>query len=125
MPKLVAVLALALIGGCMVESTDLLALLGSNLLFFTNAAVLWGIGRAVTSLAPAPTTPLWKLFRRTLPWHPVAAGAFIGFTWSHMLPESAGHGRIAAAIYFGASGVLAAYAHDLFRTWLKHRPKQQ
>lgn len=96
-----------------------------HLIFFTNAAVLYAIGRGATALAPpASRGLLWRLFRRTLPWHPLIAGACVGLLWPSMLPSAAGEGRPTAAMYFGASGVLACYGRDLFQTWIKygHKP---
>lgn len=118
----VLILSLCL-AGCLTP-VDVMPLVQAHLVFFATSAMLWAIGRCVTALVPkASAGGVWRLFRRTLPWHPVAAGAWIGYAFPHLLPAEFGTGRMASAIYFGAAGVLATYGHAVFREWVKHRPQ--
>jgi hypothetical protein len=120
MTALLIVMAMAL-SACF-AAADVVPLIESHVLFATTAAMLWGLGKMATALAPeASASGFWALFRRTLPWHPVLTGAWLGLAFPHLVPESVGVGRVAAALYFGASGVLATYGHDVFRTWVKYR----
>ena len=62
-----------------------------------------------------------RLFRRTLPWHPVCAGVLLGFVFPDLTPAwfQAVAGRVAGAMYFGACGVLSTWAYDAVRKWRK------
>lgn len=117
-----ALIMVALVlSGCF-GTSDVIPLLDQHVLFATTAAMLWALGRMATVLAPkACVSRFWSLYRRTLPWHPVLTGAGIGFAFPHLVPQAVGTGRVAAMLYFGASGVLATYGHDVFRTWVKYR----
>lgn len=109
------------LSGC-VGAEDVIPVAQDHVLFVTTAAMLWAMGKFVCALAPhAKVSAFWCMFRRTLPWHPVLTGAWIGLAFPDLLPASVGAGRVAAALYFGAAGVAAAYGHDVFRTWLKYR----
>jgi len=111
--------------GCGMTTAELLPLAHAHLLFLCSAAVLYSVGRAVNAAAPSAERGwFWRLFRRTLPWHPVFAGFAIGALLHEHLPDGIGDGRLASGIYFGASGVVATYAHDILRTWSKYGPKE-
>jgi hypothetical protein len=112
------------LSGCL-GAADVLPLVQDHVLFATTAAMLWALGKFVTALVPPPGNSwFWKLFRRTLPWHPVFAGAWLGLAFPSLVPISVGAGRVAAMLYFGGAGVAAAYGHDVFRTWAKYRSAQ-
>lgn len=90
--------------------------------FLACAAVLWALGQAGKALAPAAEAgPLWKWYRATLPWHPLAIGALIGACFPALAPFMAGNTRPIATLYFAASGVLSCYAHDVWQTIAKYR----
>lgn len=113
--------ALILFAGC-ISANDVLPLASEHVLFVTTAASLYALGKFFTFMAPrADRGVFWRVFRQTLPWHPVFAGAFIGFAFPQLVPASVGVGRIASALYFAGSGVLATYGHDVLRTWTKYR----
>lgn len=89
---------------------------------FATAAVLWAFGQAAKALMPpAEAGRVWKLLRASLPWHPMIAGAFVGLCLPVLAPLVIGDARPVAALYFAASGVLAAYWHDVYQTWMKHK----
>lgn len=113
-----------LAAGC-VSANEIIPVASAHVLFLTTAASLWALGRFATFMAPpAESHWFWRLFRRTLPWHPVFSGAAIGFLFPQVLPADVSAGRVAAALYFAGSGVLATYGHDVFRTWSKYRNQQ-
>ena len=61
------------------------------------------------------------VYRATLPLHPVAVGAALGLTGLLPLPVGAGSTRLAAAIYYAASGVCCTWVYDVVRAWAKKR----
>ena len=114
----VLIAVLLLTGICIPEAA--LPTAQPHVIFFALSAVLWGVGKGVTALAPAAEASLfWRVFRRTLPWHPVIAGAGIGVAFPELVPGAPG--KMFAAIYFAAAGIFAAYDHDLLRTWGKFK----
>ena len=100
----------------------LLPLAATHWPFIALAAVLWALGQAGKALAPdASAGPMWKAYRATLPWHPLLAGAVIGTLCPALAPLVLGNTRPLAALYFAASGVFAAYAHDIYQTVAKYK----
>jgi hypothetical protein len=121
MRTLFVLAALVLFTGC-VSLSEVLPFASEHVLFMTTAASFYALGRFFKFMAPAPEKGrFWRLFRQTLPWHPVFAGVFLGLFCPGICPASVGTGRIACALYFAGAGVLATYGHDVFRTWEKYR----
>lgn len=80
--------------------------------FFGVAAILYALGALFKRVAPdAARSAFWRWYRRTLPFHPVVVGMVYGWF-------------VGDVVKFGASGVLACYAHDIYRTWVKHSSRE-
>jgi hypothetical protein len=87
--------------------------------FIAAALIFWALGNASKRLVTKKMAAKYKLawiYRATMPGHPVAAGALLGY-FVTSLPVSAGvttpGGR---ALYFALAGVFCAWVFD----WLKH-----
>lgn len=74
------------------------------------------------TLAASHTVWLW--IRRTMPLHPVIAGALMGLIPGMPLPDGV-KGTTAAALYYAGSGLLSTWGYDLFRQWLAARRAKQ
>ncbi len=61
----------------------------------------------------------WAWGRRTLPLHPVLAGAVLGLIWRD--PEGGGMGPAASACYFAAAGALSLWLFEAVSRFAKAR----
>ena len=70
-----------------------------------------------------PNAVLWRFFwwgRKTLPLHPVAAGALLGLTPG--VPLGTGiEGTTAAVLYFAFAGVFSTWAFAIVKAWAKSK----
>jgi hypothetical protein len=77
---------------------------GAMLIF----AMIGEVMKGIFTKKLAESSPFARIFRATLPLHPVLAGIALG--WSNMLPASGGvEGAGGKALYFGAAGVLSSW----------------
>lgn len=110
-----------LLTGC-VSVGEVLPVLSEHVLALALAPTLYTFGQwAKANARPAGASWLWSMWWRTLPLHATAAGVALGALCPALLPESVGAGRVAAAVYFGASGSVASHARAIFNTWIKYR----
>lgn len=85
-------------------------------------AVLGYIGHVIKRWVPDRSTWYLALYWRTLPWHPVLAGAL-----ACLLPSApvwsvaAESGYVARGGYGALAGVASTFAWDVWRTWAKRR----
>lgn len=89
--------------------------------FLSFAAIAWTAGQAAKHLAPPPSTAGWRIFWRTLPYHPVVFGMIFGATGIGPLPEAFVKAHGTGPLYYGFAGVIAVYSHDLWKTWVKYK----
>lgn len=90
--------------------------------FFAFAAIVWTVCQAAKSVAPdASTSKSWELFWQILPFIPVALGVAFGMLNVLPLPVAVVKAHASGSLYYGASGVLACYAHDIWQTWMKYK----
>lgn len=95
------------------------------------AVIFVGTGELVKTALPAragESAPS-RLFRRTIPWHPVCAGIFLGLVFPGLTPawvismaSSASAGaaeHVAGAMYFGAWGVGSTWLYAAWHEWRK------
>ena len=70
-----------------------------------------------------PNPILWRFFwwgRKTMPLHPVAAGALLGLVPN--VPVGAGiEGGPATVLYFAFAGVISTWAFALVKSWAKKK----
>lgn len=85
------------------------------------AAILWALGQMAKGLAPPPSAGhFWRWYRKSLPWHPIFAGAAFGLLLPQLAGDGFGPGRAAAALFFASSGVGAVFFHTfVYRPWSK------
>lgn len=85
--------------------------------------VVWTEANFLRWRMHTPNAILWRFFwwgRKTLPLHPVAAGALLGLIPS--MPVGSGvEGRTAAMLYFAFAGVLSTWAFAIVKAWAKSK----
>lgn len=80
---------------------------------FALAGVLYTTGKVLKRIAPpASRNAFWRLYRRTLPHHPVFAGAVFGYAVDNVTM-----GAIA--------GLIATYGYDAYKVWQKYAPPKE
>lgn len=123
MPVLLFLFVLPTLSGCVSNETlsTVLPVLQEWWSFISFAAIAWTAGQMAKHLAPPPSTKGWKFFWRTLPYHPVVLGVLFGCTGWGPMPVALVKAHATGAMYYGAAGVLATYAHDLWKTWVKYK----
>lgn len=78
------------------------------------AGVLYTLGVVANRIAPpASRNAFCRLYRRTLPYHPVFAGAAFG------------HCVIGDVTMGALAGLLATWGRAVFRTWQKYAPPKE
>lgn len=95
---------------------------------FVSAAVLSLFGeffkKYVFTKARAKTNAVWLWVRRTMPLHPVVAGALLGLIPGMPLPDGV-EGLTSSALYYAASGLLSTWGYNLFKQWLAAKKAKQ
>lgn len=86
--------------------------------FFAWCALAAALGKYFArEVFPKSATAGWRVFgRRTLPLHPVLAGALLGCFWRSPEPSVTGLG---AVVYFATAGALSLWFFEFVRRVLK------
>lgn len=105
----------------------IIPILVENWPLFFVAAIFWLFGQQIKKFAPdAKSSLFWKIFRMTLPLHPVIAGALLGLLPFMPLPATINAlGGIVGSLYYAGAGFLSVYGHDIFQSARKHLTKSE
>ncbi len=91
--------------------------------FFAASGLLWAIGQVIKAIVPpAATNKHWSIVWRLLPFYPFLFGLVIGcLPWAPLPPVVKTLGGFVGFLYYGASGVLASWFHDIWSTFKKYK----